>query len=150
MGIKTSFACVESRDRRDASWDVSTHTAAAGGVGAAVGGTLSLSSQQHAAEIVELRQRNHELRSQLTELRSELNKRKQLLEENKRNYETTLRNLQKEIAETRSNELDAESMVRLLRRAELNDAKIVPIINKLFPPPEGHKCWQKHLLPKED
>ena len=41
-------------------------------------------------------------------------------------------------------------MIRLLRRAELNDAKIVPIINKLFPPPEGHKSWMKYLLPKEE
>ncbi len=42
MGSRTSFACVEARARRDASWDTSTHTAAAGGVRATVGGIESL------------------------------------------------------------------------------------------------------------
>jgi len=154
MGSRTSFACVESRARRDVSWDTSTHTAAARGVRAAVGGTSSLSSQQHAVELAKLRQRNYELSSQLNEAGAKLIEKNQQLDEIKRQYETMLRNLREEVIEAQNqaspSEIDVILMVRLLRRAELNDAKIVPIINKLFPPPEGHKSWTKLLLPKEE
>ena len=92
---------------------------------------------------------------QLNEVRSELVTRNQLLEENKRQYETVLRNLREKLIEAQnqaepSEALDVKSVVGLLRRADLTDAKIVPIVNKLFPPPPNHKSWTKLLLPKDD
>lgn len=45
--------------------------------------------------------------------------------------------------------LDVELVVQRLRRAGLNDAKIVSIINQLFLPPAGHKNWTKSQLPSE-
>jgi hypothetical protein len=91
---------------------------------------------------------------QLNEARAKFVEKNQQLDEIKRQYETMLRNLREEVIEAQnqasSSEIDVVSMVRLLRRAELNDAKIVPIINKSFPPPEGHKSWTKLLLPKEE
>lgn len=42
MGSRTSFACVETRARRDASWDTGTNAATARGVRTTVGGIESL------------------------------------------------------------------------------------------------------------
>jgi selenocysteine lyase/cysteine desulfurase len=42
VGSRTSFACVESRARRDVNGNARTNAAAAGGVRAAVGGIESL------------------------------------------------------------------------------------------------------------
>jgi hypothetical protein len=99
-----------------------------------VGGNSSLSSQKYAAEIQELRQRNQDLRTQLTEAPSRnVDKEQELDEDHKDNPS-----------------LDVKRMVQLLRKAELTDSKIVPIINKLFAPPAGHENWTKLLLPKED
>jgi hypothetical protein len=63
-----------------------------------------------------------------------------------------LKNLRKELDEKHKGNpsLDAKCMVRLLRKAELTDSRIVPILNKLFPPPAGHATWTKLLLPNED
>ncbi len=89
---------------------------------------------------------------QLTEARLKIVDKEQQLEETKQQYETMLKNLPKELDEEHKDEpsLDVERMVQLLRKAELTDSKIVPIIKKLFPPPAGHANWTKLLLPKED
>jgi DNA anti-recombination protein RmuC len=113
-----SCTCVENRVRGDASRDASTPAATARGVRAAVGGTSSLSSQQYAAELAELRQRNYELSSQLNEAHTKLAEKNQQLDEIKRRYETMLRNSREEVIETQnqasSSEIDVVLMVRLL------------------------------------
>jgi len=59
MGSGASFACVESRTRTDASGDISTYAAAAGGDRAAVGGIESLRAtpapRQSEEEVEQLR-----------------------------------------------------------------------------------------------
>jgi len=89
---------------------------------------------------------------QLTEAQSEITDKERQLQESKQQYETMLKNLRKELDEEHkgSPSLDAKCMVRFLRKAELTDSRIVPILNKLFPPPVGHATWTKLLLPNED
>jgi hypothetical protein len=62
-----------------------------------------------------------------------------------------LRNLREELIEVQDQAspdevLDVKLTIQRLRQAGLNDAKIVPIINKLFPSPAGRKMWTKSLL----
>jgi predicted nucleic acid-binding Zn-ribbon protein len=83
MGIRTSFACVESRTRADAS----TNAAAAGGDRAAVG-NLKPEFSAARSRMAELRHKNDELATQLSEVRSQMINEKQQLEE----IDATMRN----------------------------------------------------------